>query len=1464
MATLISSKQIQGVVTASVIHGQLFVSGNIILTGSQFVTNGSISASAVTASQFYGKANTLNFDETGLVSGSVLRNLDGTGVFSGSSQVTLSSTTGFTAFSSSVASDIGSAGGNQTLSFNTANKRLTISGGNNVDLSSLGGGGGGGSSIWTADGDKYRVSSNLEVTGSFLATSLTGSLNYSNLTNVPTLVSGSSQVLGGSGVVSGSVVTTLDGTGVVSGSVLRTLDGTGVVSGSVLRTLDGTGVVSGSVLRTLDGTNVVSGSVLRTLDGTDVISGSAQITAFGFVSESSSVPAGTISGSKQISDFGFISSSHTDIAQLNQFTASIDTTIKTKLDADAVVSGSVLRTLDGTGVVSGSVLRTLDGTGVVSGSVLRTLDGTNVISGSSQVNADSITNFDTNVKTKLDADGVVSGSVVRTLDGTDVVSGSVVRTLDGTGVVSGSVVTTLDGTDVISGSAQITSFGFISGSSVSASISFNGNKVVSNEKLPQMFSQSFNPGTSGSVQDFLNAVFFPNTAPSITTGNQTIEEFRTSGSAVVTLAGTDAEGQSLTFSTASSYTADKVRVASGGEITLTELATSESFNTALVGGVHGHLVTVKATDTFLASTEKDIYIIVTPNEAPKFRETSVVGNVITNVTSSVNENSTNSTLIKRIFFTDAESDTITINSSSISPAGGASHFTITKSSTYVDITQNTGSLDYETYPLYTLSLTASDEHKVAGQDSESFVTLPVSISVVDNVHPTINNQTLSSINENSSNGATVGTISATDSEGDTIEFFNFALHKLELDNGNVASGSYGGTSQLTDPHENPFQCSTSGVVTRRNGVFINSDLVNEYQYRIQVRDSYNTASNEAIVTIPITDDTPATITDNWSAGPYIKESELSGSTIKTTNYGSTQADYNANQSGTWSSSNPAIAINSSGNLSLALNLSGSTTQSGETIGSTITFTNAFGTTTTDSLSVSVVANEAPSISFSNSTFKLNTNLATTNTTMVSMSVSDTENDTPFSASLTGTDAASLSLVYSNANSSSIGLHAASNLTAKTYNYNIKITDSYGKSQDYNSQTFTVAQADTGTLGGDTTSYIIESAVSGATIRDASGYNAGNASQLTVSYSPSYGSPAVATFTSSNEAIAIDNSGNLTLALNLSGSTTQSTDTITSNITFADQYNNIGSGSVTVNVFANAAPTATFTNQTANFETDNATTNATMVSMSISDTESDTPFSASLSGTDAASLKLVYANANSSSVGIQAASNLTAKTYSYNVKVTDAYSKSTEYNGRSFTVVQSADYGRVFVYDVGFNNATYNTAVGISSEDGSTPPVATPYSNIGFVDAIINDNRIGSASFTYDYGGTQTATRLAEASGSNLHSVLRSMGSSGIISRNSSKHFVIFFPSGSDMGGIPTTTTAEYGDNTVGRYTLEVGVDGTTIDGVNTIESSEINQMTLGTSHVGYTKWFMVGARNQVASSTSINLGLSPSSGSGGV
>ena len=91
MATLIASKQISGVVTASVINGEFLVSGSSILTGSMFVT-GAISASEISASSFTGNGSNLSFG--------------GTNILSGSSQITISQTGGYTAFSSSIAASV--------------------------------------------------------------------------------------------------------------------------------------------------------------------------------------------------------------------------------------------------------------------------------------------------------------------------------------------------------------------------------------------------------------------------------------------------------------------------------------------------------------------------------------------------------------------------------------------------------------------------------------------------------------------------------------------------------------------------------------------------------------------------------------------------------------------------------------------------------------------------------------------------------------------------------------------------------------------------------------------------------------------------------------------------------------------------------------------------------------------------------------------------------------------------------------------------------------------------------------------------------------------------------------------------------------------------------------------------------------------------------------------------------------
>ena len=1442
MATLIQSKQIEGVVTASVIQGEFSVqSGSVNLSGATGVT-GSFTGS------FIG-------DGSGLTN-IPYSSITGTPIFKGGSNTTIASSSNIITISST-------------------------GGGGSTDISHL--------NTFTASYYTDSASFDARITG--ISASGSGADWNTNLQNIP------------SGLVSGSVLRTLDGTGVLSGSIVDQLP-SGIISGSTftsfsssvdsrLDTLENATDNTGSDTQTLsisgDQLTISSGNTVTIPTGSGTvpagtISGSAQITALGFTSGShttlpsgtisssaqviSSLPSGTISGSTQITDgsgifsgslvagtnitinqsgndfiisssasgdtipAGTISSSaqiidslpsgvvsgssqltssydsrylqtttyttdsasfdtrisnigdHANITPLNlftqsadlrldsieSFTSSIDTTIKTKLNTDDVLSGSIESLLP-SGVVSGSAQITSvitdtyisasaasSGFGSGGSSDFTTLTNVPIglVSGSSQLTSSYDSRY-----LNVNGDGVVSGSVLRTLDGTGVVSGSVLRTLDGTGVVSGSVLRTLDGTNVVSSSTQtishlggtnifsgsvigegnitITSGSgniTISGSGGSSDVTFNGNRIISQEKLPAFFTSSFNPGTSGSVQDFLNAIFYPNNPPSITTGNQTISEYSASNAQIVQLVATDPEGQSLTFGTASSYTDDLVRVSSAGVMTLNALAESSSFNTDSVGGGHGHLVTVTATDTFNSTIEKDIYIIVTPNEAPVFRETSVSGNIITSVTVNLNENSANDTLVKRVFFTDTENDTITITTSSID----GNHFDVTVYGTYLDIRQNTGSLDYEQQTTYTFSITASDEHYENSQDSDSRTFLPVTVNVTDNLVPVVNSQVVGTINENSSNGASVGTISATDNEGDSISFVTFNLHKLLLDGSTVASSSYGGTSQLTDPHENPFQMDSSGNVTRKTGVYLNSDLINQYQYRVQVKDNYNaTISSASVVSINVSDDTPATLSDNWTAGPYIKESEVSGTTIKRTNYGSDTADYDSNQSGTWSSSNPAISINSNGNLSLGVDLSGSVTQSGDTLDSTITFTNTFGTTTTDNLSVSVVQNSSPFANFVTQSSNFNTNLATNGTNLESVSISDDESDTPYSLTIGGTNASSFNAVPQNAASSSWQIQANGNLSAGTYNYEVTVRDSYSKQTTYTDRSITIAQATTGSLSV-SNAYVIESATNGDQIKRTTNGRTGNQSYVSVAYSPDYGSQSATSFASSNNLISINSStGYLSVGNDISGSGNVAGDTITTTITWTDQYGNNGSDEITVNVAENFAPTVSSTS-TSNLNTNQATGSAQVLNLALTDTESDAIPNGGLSFSGYNS---TYFTPSISTPNMRLLVNNTsvpAGTYAYTASIQDEHGFSTRTVSNTFTIVQastgslggdtaiyiieSAESGSVFRDQTGFNQ-------------GSPAQLTVSYGSPNYGSAVVQSFTSSMSSISVDNSGNLT-------------------------------------------------------------------------------------------------------------------------------
>ena len=877
-------------------------------------------------------------------------------------------------------------------------------------------------------------------------------------------------------------------------------------------------------------------------------------------------------------------------------------------------------------------------------------------------------------------------------------------------------------------------------------------------------------------------------------------------------------------------------VASNGVMTLTTIATA-SMNTEDRGdGENAHPIILKATDTFGATVTKTIYLTVTPNAAPVWRLTGPSGNILTNGFSSSRNENASAGEVAKIYFTDAESDTITITSQSDSTG----HFSLTKSSNYVSVTQVTASLDYEAKTSYTFSVTASDEHAVAGQDVDAVAKLPITITVVDNATPSISNQNLGSINEDSDAGTSVGSISASDPEGDTITFSNFTLKSLALDGSNVAKGTYSGTAQKTDPTEDAFQMNSSGVVTRKAGVVLNSDLINSYVYRASVSDAFNGVTASADISMSIADDQALTIGGNNTF--YIIESALSGSNVydDSSGYTGTTAQFTSNQSPvTWSVQPTAdFAVDSNGYLRVARNISGSSDVGGGSLSGEITGSNDFGTETRASFTVNITDNVAPTITFSDTTANQNTNGARPSNTLVTLTFSDTEGDTidfnSFTSSFAG---AALSATKVG---STYEIRPTANLSAGTYQITASIADTASFATRTSTDTFTVTQSPIGTLTTNGTFRIIESAVSESNIVTNINGRTGTQGDLGVTYSPQHNSAAVTSFTSSNAAILVNSSGNLSLGVHLSGSTTGSGATISSTITYQDQFNNIGSGSISVAVRPNLGPTASFSDVSANL-TASIDSGTNLSTVSITDEESDTPFSMSLSGAGASKLQAVPQNANSSSYQIQASTAITAaETITYNAVIEDNFGKETTYSSRTLEV--AASRGLVYFYSWdGGSAANESTAIASLGDSGAD--------NVGIEAGSVIDKfasgSIGSASFSPSYvGGTVSrvaSKSLDDMSDSNTAG-LSTLGYANFSS--GAKRLLILFPSASNLDskpvsmydGVPPDSTGTAGEFYV--YAKDAAIAGTIGTGVYYFPLHGSFQSE------GYNRWGMIFAEGE--------------------
>jgi len=1087
MATLIQSKQIQGVVTASVIQGDFTVGGggSVNLSDASGVS-GSFSGS------YQGDGSLL----TG-ISYSNLTNLPT--LFSGSTQVDITQTDGFTAFSSSIATSLSSVDtDDQTLSFNQASKILTIGDGNSVDLSTLGGGGGGGSSIWTISSGVYKVSADLEVTGSITATSFTGSIDYSNLISVPSLISGSAQLftdldsryeLSGAGggdvthlnTFTSSIQTEVDAISATTSSYL-TQTPAGTISGSSQVDYDvltgGKGLLSGSH-SDVGSLNTFTSSIQTEVDGLSSVT-SSYLTSSGSVDyvDITSIPSGLISGSEQIlGGTGILSGSHSDLSSLNTFTSSYST------DSSSF--------------------------------------DTRISNIGDHANVEHINTFTSSASDRLLNIEAATGSYLTSETDSQTLS------IDGNDLtISSGNTITIPGTTIpvgtISGSEQITDLGFISSS----------HSDVTN----------LNTFTS-SIQTEVDAI-----------------SSATSSYLTQTPSGTISGSEQVDFD-----------VVTGGKGILSGSKTDiDSLNT-FTSSIQTELDAISAATSSYLTSETDSQTLSISGD----QLTISSGNVVTIPTGS-----------------ELPSGLV---SSSIQVLGGTGIL----SGSHSDVT-------------HLNTFTSSVQTEIDG---------------------------LSSVTSSYLTEIPAGTLSGSE----------------QLPSGLVSSSVQvlGGTGILSGSHSD---LTSLNAYTQSNDISISNieNTTSSLEQRVEQIES-NTGSYDSQVlglndSLNTFSSSIQTEVDGLSTFTGSIQTELDALSAATSSYLTSETD-----SQTLSIDGNELTI-SSGN---AITLPSTSIPSGTISGSS---------QLTSSYDNRYVINQAPTATFTNHTTNFNTNLATSGKTMVSMSVSDSESNSPFSASLSGTDGSSFDLVYSNAASSSIGIHAGSNLSAQTYSYNVSIFDSFGKSTT-ESRTLEVTQADTGTLNGDTTSYIIESANNGATIRDVSGFGGGNASQVSVSYSPNYGSQTLASFTSSNPAVLIDSSGNLTMGLALRGSSTGSGDSIVSNISFTDQYSNVGNSNVTINVFANNHPSASLSDISGDLNINEATSGTDLVNVTITDTESDTPFSSSLSGTHASSFQLQYNNSNSSSIDIQAASDLIAQTYSYTLDIFDNFGKTSSY-ARTLTIADS--------------------------------------------------------------------------------------------------------------------------------------------------------------------------------------------------
>ena len=239
----------------------------------------------------------------------------------------------------------------------------------------------------------------------------------------------------------------------------------------------------------------------------------------------------------------------------------------------------------------------------------------------------------------------------------------------------------------------------------------------------------------------------------------------------------------------------------------------------------------------------------------------------------IDEASANDTPVGTVALTDADSEAVNTFTWSITAGNTNDAFAIDPSSG--ELTVNTSSqLDTETTPGYTLSLTVSD-----GANTSSAETVTININDLNDNLPVITASQSFSINENSANATSVGTVLATDADATVTTYQDWTITGGNTNNAFVINDSTGELS-VADASQLDYETTPTSynlLVTVSDGettssaetVTINVNDLNDNLPIINASQSFsideNSADDTSVGTVAASDaDATATTYQDWA------------------------------------------------------------------------------------------------------------------------------------------------------------------------------------------------------------------------------------------------------------------------------------------------------------------------------------------------------------------------------------------------------------------------------------------------------------------------------------------------------------------------------------------------------------------------------------------------------------------------